>query len=71
MMDVLFTLAGALAAIFIYRIGYRDGGGRKLQPLVSMPHIRKAVDKETKKINTLMANVEVYDGTGRGQMKID
>ncbi len=73
-MEMLWLLIGALSAILIYRTGFGDGAasdGRPPRPLLKLPRHKPKLSRELQKLNTMMANIEVYDGTGRGQMKLD
>lgn len=58
----------AVLCVHCYRMGLRDGmhmqAGKVPEP-VQMPV--KATVKRTDKYDTILANIDAYDGTGKGQ----
>lgn len=82
-MDILniilsIALVGTLN-IVCFLIGFKLGTGERVMPIsVENPikaikehreeqHDKKEAEKEQKRIDTIMRNIERYDGTGAGQ----
>lgn len=63
-----------LIAIFAYEKGYRCGKGlEEPKKTVKRPLLRRKKPKmseKTRKLNTYLGNVDVYDGTSAGQKEI-
>jgi len=77
---IITTIAGLIAAvccIFAYRMGLRDGKamqeGRAPDP-IELPKKKQKISKEKKqaqdRLEKIIKNLEAYDGTSRGQIKI-
>lgn len=74
---VLMLLAGALAgigAVAAYRCGVRDGRaldkGEPLPPAVQLPAKKEPPGAVDARWDTIMANLETYDGSGTGQKEV-
>lgn len=73
----LMLLAGALAgfgAVAAYRCGVRDGRaldkGEALPPAVQLPAKKEASSVKDTRWDTIMANLEAYDGSSTGQREV-
>ena len=69
---VLLIVSAPIAAVSVYRLGLRDG-----QRMASgRPVIREAdgeiaeVTDKVKRMQTLFDNLDAYDGTDKGQVKV-
>lgn len=80
MIETIVTVAAVLvclaAAVGIYRLGLRDGarmaGGQEPAPVrLTGPHRAAPVPEDVQRINSILANVERYDGTGQGQKVVE
>ena len=69
-------IAGAVISIVSFTIGAAIGQRViKQEPIVKMPKIesfeeRKERNLEIERNNTILANIDNYDGTGLGQQKL-
>ena len=59
------------------KVGQAASNGEKIESPIPNPikahkdrEARKEADREQDRINTIMQNIENYDGTGRGQKEI-
>lgn len=77
-MEVLLTLAVGALNIVCFFIGAKVGQTASKGEEIKMPSInplnavkehraKKEAEKEQDRIDTIMRNIESYDGTGRGQ----
>ena len=77
---IITIIAGLIAAaccIIAYRLGLRDGKamqeGRAPDP-IELPKKKSKLSKEKKqqqdRLEKIIKNIEAYDGTSRGQVKI-
>ena len=79
---IITIIAGLIAAaccIIAYRLGLRDGKamqeGRTPDPIeFELPKKKQKISKEKKqaqdRLEKILKNIEAYDGTSRGQIKI-
>ena len=70
-----FCLLAAMTVLFAYRIGMADGmrriNGKEPAAVLSIKRGRAgAKNKPAKKYEQLLSNVEHYDGSAKGQVKI-
>ena len=73
----LMLLAGTLSAfgaIVAYRCGVRDGRaldkGEPLPPAVRLPAKKETQSAENARWDTILANLEAYDGSSTGQKEV-
>lgn len=81
-MEVLLLLVMGLANVICFIIGARVGQRAVQGKEIELPKIptpaeairkkqeRREADKEQEKIETIMANIERYDGTAMGQKDV-
>ena len=76
---ILTALTGFIysaAAIFVYRLGFNDGLEVKEEKKLKNPFIKNANKKtvefsvEEQRINTLIENIDNYNGSGQGQKEV-
>ena len=71
--NLLLALLPAALCFWAYRQGLRDGGKETEKPprLVLRPRgKRPAETPEERRLRQIMANVEAYDGTAKGQKEV-
>ena len=68
----LLMMAGAVAFLAVYRLGLQDGG--RMAKGLGMPIKNKGtplpVTEKEKRMQTLFDNLNAYDGTDKGQVKV-
>lgn len=72
MHDILLIIVVGLFNIACFIVGVKAGRGDEMEapsPIKIYNEHREKIeaDKETEKINTILTNIERYDGTGAGQ----
>ena len=72
MHDILLIIVVGLFNIAYFIVGVKAGRGDEMKapsPIKIYNEHREKIeaDKETEKINTILTNIERYDGTGAGQ----
>ena len=72
MHDILLIIVVGLFNIACFIVGVKAGRGDEMEapsPIKIYNAHREKIeaDKETEKINTILTNIERYDGTGAGQ----
>lgn len=72
MHDILLIIVVGLFNIACFVVGVKAGRGDEMKapsPIKIYNEHREKIeaDKETEKINTILTNIERYDGTGAGQ----
>ena len=72
MHDILLIIVVGLFNIACFIVGVKAGRGDEMKapiPIKIYNEHREKIeaDKETEKINTILTNIERYDGTGAGQ----
>ena len=72
MTEIVLAAVVAAIAILSYRLGLRDGMRKDLGIPPEAPVMpRKHREVKDDKVSKLLQNIEAYDGTARGQVKID
>lgn len=72
----LLLLAAALGSMLVicYRQGLKDGRavgeGKPLEPVLQLTASGEEPDPESARYDTLLKNIEAYDGTGAGQREV-
>lgn len=71
----ILALSVPAAAIFAFRAGYKAGKavreGADLPPVVELPQKKEPRSAEQEKLDQIWANIDSYDGTSKGQVKIN
>ncbi|MEG1995961.1 MAG: hypothetical protein RR036_00470 [Oscillospiraceae bacterium] len=80
MVVILAVIVSAVIVFFCYRQGLKDGICRlkdeKLEQVINLKNKQKPTEVQRKqtieqqKMSALMRNLEVYDGTKKGQVKL-
>lgn len=86
-MEIIVTnIITALVAVFCYTLGLKNGQKvinnepietPKIEPVKAIKKIvaenkqSKALNKEYEKIQTILQNIDAYDGTAKGQKKVN
>lgn len=76
MTHILLALVVGAFVFLSYRQGLKDGmrkeKGEELRPVVSKPRQKhnEGTDKTAEKWGTIIANIDTYDGTPKGQKKV-
>ena len=63
--DIVLILVVLTACYFSFRLGFKSCKG--IDPKIDKPAFKRKYDKKT---NTLLANIENYDGTPNNQKKL-
>lgn len=80
-MEILLIAVVAITNIFCFLIGAKVGQTVSKGESVELPTVnplkaveerrnKKEAEREQDKVNTILHNIEAYDGTGRGQEDI-
>ncbi len=78
-MLVIGFVTASVAVFMAYRQGIKDGrklsDNKPLEPVISVPNVPAPMSKEQKaevnRINAIMQNVDAYDGSPKGQRKVN
>lgn len=72
--NLLLALLPAALCLWAYRQGLRDGmgkaGGKPPAPIVRPRGKQPKETPEERRLRQIMANVEAYDGTSKGQKEV-
>lgn len=75
-MELIFLLAAGAAFLFVYRLGLRDGmkmnTTEKIDKIINLPKIKSPKQKKAeKREQTIMRNIENYQGDSTGQESVE
>ena len=75
-MELIFLLAAGAAFLFVYRLGLRDGmminSTEKVDKIMNIPKFKSRKEKKAdKREQTIMRNVENYQGDSTGQESVE
>lgn len=72
---IVLAVLCPLLAIWAYRQGIRDGQAIRtqepLRPLIRPLQRATQANPEAERLGRILANIESYDGTGKGQRRVD
>lgn len=75
-MELIFLLAAGAAFLFVYRLGLNDGmkmnTTEKIDKIINLPKIKSPKQKKAeKREQTIMRNIENYQGDSTGQESVE
>jgi len=64
----------SILVFFSYRQGLKDGRAvkeeKKLEPVINLPSKKPEISRETKRLNTILDNINSYNGSPSGQKAV-
>ena len=68
--NIILCILCPLVGVFCFVKGYNLKAEKLDEKPIRLPSLPKETPKADERLQTLMANIDAYDGTGKGQVEI-